>query len=192
MFTNPSHAAGLPEVQALKKKIQMRSAALLFPWAIVLLVALGRTGLYTFKFSSVFGTALLILALGGIVYLVQDQATFLPFLGETVLPTSALVLKTPTDASFSINVTVPSNATHVMYWASESGSGIGSTPFEAYGTFGNAGVVKAQNDGSATLLVRCPQQYRVGGRALPRHVHYRAIFKSGIAGPVRTAPVTCL
>lgn len=190
--TNSQDSSLLPEIQAMKQKIRMRFLSLITPWLVVLLVVLGRTGVYTFNFSGVVGTSLLILSLAAIAYLTMDKSTFLPFLGETVLPPSAIVLKTPVDASFTVTVHVPRTATHVMYWASESGSGTAPNPYDAYGNFTNAGVVTVQDDGSASLLVRCPQQYMVHGRSLPRHIHYREIYKSGIAGPVKTTPIVCL
>lgn len=191
VFTNPTSYSALPEIQALKKKVRMRFLALCIPWVVVLLTILNRVKLISFDYSGAFGTALLLVSLISITYLVMDKGTFLPFLGEAVLPPSTIVQKTPTDAAFTITVNVPSHATHVMYWASESGNGVAPDPFEAYGNYTNAGVVKVSSDGSATLLVRCPQQYIVRGRSLPRHVHYRAVYKSGIVGPVRTAPITC-
>lgn len=170
----------------------LRRIAVLFVLAVfVALSALQRTNLVRLDMNGVVGTASLIAAIVAVLYLAFDRDSYLPFLGECVLPTSVIAAKSPADATFSATVTVPAGATHVMYWASESGAGVASTPYDAYGNYTNAGVVEASSTGRAVLPLRCPRQYVVKGRTLPRHVHYRPIYKSGIAGAVQTLEVTC-
>lgn len=180
-----------PEIQSMRLQMWKRIVAMGSLGLLTLVVAMHRMGL-GISIDGTMGTIITLAAVVGTIVLFTDRTSWLPFLGYTVLPPSALAEKVPTDAAFSVRVVVPKGATHVMYWASESTSGVAPTPGDAYGNFTNTGVVKAGSDGVTSLKVRCPGQYKVRGRALPRHVHYRAIFPSGIAGPVQTSTVTCL
>jgi len=194
VFTNSYSSSTLPEVIALRKKTRMRFVAMALPWLVVAAVVIDRIGLHSVTFNGPFGTGLLILSMAAFFYLALDMSTFLPFLGETILPPSVIATKTPVDAAISVDVRVPVGATHVIYWASDPGSpgtSANATPWDSYGNYTNSGVVAAETGGTATLLVQCPQQYKVFGRTLPRHVHYRAVYKTGILGPVQTTPITC-
>lgn len=191
MFASASKMNEMPEVQRMRHKILRRIFAFAILAVFVVLLTLDRINILKFDTSGVFGTSHLLLAIASILYIAFDRDSYLPFLGECVLPPSVLAAKTPQDAAFTVDVLVPNGATHVMYWASESGAGLAATPYDAYGNYANAGIVQAGSNGKASLPVRCPRQYRVRGRALPRHVHYRAIFKSGVAGPVQTTEIAC-
>jgi hypothetical protein len=182
-----------PEVENMRMKVIRRMLMMFVLGVFVVLTALHRVDVLRVDPKGIFGTILLVAALSAVVFLTLDRTSYLPFLGECVFPTSLLVPQTPKDATFMVNVKVKSGATHVVYWAAESGVGLVPDPFDAYGNFSNAGVVRASASGDAVLPVRCPSRYQIpGGRTLPRHVHYRALFKSGIAGPVHTTQVTCL
>ena len=185
-----------PEVKNMRFKVIRRMVMMAILGVFIVLSALHRAGVLRMDTNGVFGTVLLVSALAAIIFLVVDRTMYLPFLGECVFPTTLLVPQTPRDATFMLKVKVDAGASHVVYWAAESGSGLVSNPYDAYGNFTNAGVVLASVTGDAVLPVRCPSQYKVpglsGGRTLPRHVHYRALYTSGIAGPVQTAQVTCL
>jgi len=176
----------------MRHRVLWRVGSLLTLLVLVLTLALSRTGILTLNPNGTFGTTLIIASVAALLKLLSDRTTYLPFLGDCVLPSTVLYARTPDKASVIINVKVPAGATHVMYWASESGAGIVPNPFDAYGNYANAGVVEATADGMATLKIRCPSQYTVRGRTMPRHVHYRAVYKSGIAGPVETVNVVCL
>jgi hypothetical protein len=159
----------------------------------IVLSALHRVNIIKFDTKGTFGSACLVSAVIAVVILAMDRTSYLPFLGESVFPTSLLALQAPRDATFSVNVKVKPGASHVVYWAAESGVGLVPNPFDAYGNYTNAGVVKASPTGDAVLPIRCPAQYKVSsGKTLPRHVHYRALYPSGIAGDVKTTQVTCL
>jgi hypothetical protein len=100
---------------------------------------------------------------------------------------------TPNDATIELRVLADPRAARVVYWASESGAGVASTPGDAYSQFKNAGVVSINKlDGSAVLKLRCPAQYAVHGKTLPRHVHFRSVYDSGIMGAVKTEKLSCL
>jgi hypothetical protein len=126
------------------------------------------------------------------VVLALRRETWLPFLGETVLPPT-LFRKTfgPTRDATDITIRgVSPGASRVAYWASESSDA--TDPRDAYGSFGNSGVAETFG-GTATLRLRCPGRYSVPGGYRPsRHVHYREIFGNGVLGAVKTTKVDCL
>lgn len=191
MFTNSKEVGEQSEVRQMRHKVLRRIAATFVLAIFVLLMALHRVSIIKVDVNGLFGTVALLSALTAVLYIALDRDSYLPFLGECIVPTSVLASKVPSDASFTVTVNVPAGATHVMYWASESGSGVVASPYGAYGNYSNAGIVQASTDGTAALPLRCPSQYKVRGKTLPRHVHYRALYKSGIAGPVQTTNVTC-
>lgn len=182
-----------PEIKNMRMKIVQRMVMFLVLAVFVALSALHRMNVVVVNPKGVFGTILLVAAVSAVLYIALDRTSYLPFLGECVFPTSLLVPQTPKDSTFMVNVKVKPGASHVMYWAAESGIGLVPNPLDAYGNFTNAGVVIASATGEAVLPVKCPSPYKIpGGRTLPRHVHYRAVYKSGIAGPVETTQLTCL
>lgn len=191
MFASSAKIGDLPEVRKMRMKVLRRIAMMFIIAVFIALMALQRVNLIRLDMNGVVGSSLLIAAIGALLYIAFDRDSYLPFLGECVIPTSIIASKTPPDASFSATVDVPAGATHVMYWASESGAGTAPNPYDAYGNYANAGVVEASAAGRAILPLRCPRQYVVRGKTLPRHVHYRALYKSGIAGPVQSVEVTC-
>ena len=115
--------------------------------------------------------------------------TYLPFLGETVMPCSVLAEKTPDGADTTVSVNVEPGA-KVLFWAAEPGmeplQHINSWQ-EAYLKFANAGVTTADSNGHATLRVRHPQPYTVPLKGtLQPHVHYRVCRGEGMMDPVMT------
>lgn len=118
-----------------------------------------------------------------------NRDTYLPFLGETVLPCSALPEQIPENADTEIEVKVPPNS-KVLYWAAEPATEklkeLNSWQ-GAYLKYMNVGVVTANGDGVATLHVRHPQPYKVPfkGRIEP-HVHFRICSDSGIMSRIKT------
>lgn len=141
--------------------------------------------------SSQWARLAITIGLVGAVYLGLNRDFYLPFLGPTIVPTSLLKLGTPTDATVSVSIDAPKNATHVMYWAATPSTMPSDSAMAAYRGFRNAGVVEVAG-GRATLRVACPGTYKVGwGRLLPRHLHYRFIFANGVSSAVKTAEVTC-
>lgn len=141
--------------------------------------------------SSSWARVIVVISLVGAVYLGFNRDFYLPFLGPTVVPTSVLKVGVPADASVSISIDAPANATHVVYWAAGPSSVPANNPMDAYRGFKNAGIVEVAGN-RATLRIACPGTYKVGwNRLLPRHVHYRFVFNNGVMSAVKTASVRC-
>ena len=125
--------------------------------------------------------------------LILRRDMYLPFLGETVLPGSALTLKTPQNANEQVSIkTLPS--TKVVYWAAEPNptQGIDVPDWkEAYDEFENSGVAVSDKSGNAILRFRGPPQaYKVPIMGtLKSHVHFRVCDTTGIMGPVQTMTI---
>jgi uncharacterized membrane protein YuzA (DUF378 family) len=118
-----------------------------------------------------------------------DRDTYLPFLGETIMPCSAIQERTPPGATVSMQVQVEPNA-KVLYWAAEPETERLESVNDwrkAYLSYENAGVVKADSSGIATLKVRKPQPYLVPwkGRLEP-HIHFRICGERGFLSRVKT------
>ena len=125
------------------------------------------------------------------VSLMFHRDTYLPFLGETVIPCSALPEQLPEGADTQVEVDAPPGA-KVLYWAAEpetEGLKKINNWRQAYMKFLNVGVVLANGDGKATLFVRKPQPYSVPlkGRIEP-HIHYRICSQEGygMMGSIQT------
>jgi len=115
--------------------------------------------------------------------------TYLPFLGQTVVPCSALPEQIPQGADASVQVKVTPKS-KVLYWAAEpetEGMKKIHDWRQAYIKFMNVGVVMSDETGVATLYVRNPQPYTVPwmGRLEP-HVHFRVCGDSGMMGSINT------
>ena len=127
------------------------------------------------------------------LFVAFNRDTYLPFLGETVMPCSIIPEHVPKDANTSMTVHVSPGAT-VLYWAAEpSTEGLKKiTDWRgAYLKYMNAGVVKADGEGTAVLLVRAPQPYSVPwkGRLEP-HIHFRVCAGDGFLGRIKTVFVS--
>jgi len=123
------------------------------------------------------------------IALMFHRDTYLPFLGETVFPCSALPEQIPEGADTNIQVKVKPSS-KVLYWAAESeteGMKKINDWRQAYIKFMNVGVVMSDDKGVATLYVRNPQPYTVPwmGRLEP-HVHFRVCGDDGIMGAIHT------
>ena len=148
--------------------------------------------------SIVWGLCLLVGCIG-LILLSSDIHTYLPFLGRAAFPPSVLKDKmTPAEAQVEVQVKADPGAIKVVFWASDSSGHnpmmrdiLKPNPREAYGNYSNAGIAPVDGDGMAMLYLRCPSKYVVRGKKLPKHVHYRSVFRSGILGQVRTADVVC-
>ena len=122
--------------------------------------------------------------------LVFSRDTYLPFLGETIVPGGALAEKTPQNANDQVVITTMPHA-KVLYWAAEPNPTEGKDIpnwNEAYTEFENSGVVSADGSGRAILRFRGPPQaYKVPimGTLKP-HVHFRICDAHGVMGPVQT------
>ncbi len=121
------------------------------------------------------------------LYLAFKRDTYLPFLGEAVLPCDTLPLSIPKDATKKVAVQVKPNS-KVIYWATEPSTTGEVTDYKAaYGHFLNSGVALSNAEGIAELQVREPQPYYVPYKGiLPVHVHYRVCEGNGFVGKVKT------
>lgn len=135
--------------------------------------------------------ARVVFALVGIaaIYVGFCRDTYLPFLGETLVPCSILVEKTPDGANVSKEVIVTPGA-KVLFWASEPQTEHLNELNDwrkAYLEYANAGVTIADASGRATLRVRKPQAYKVPMKGrLESHIHYRVCGANGFLGRVQT------
>jgi hypothetical protein len=178
----------------MKQQIMLRGVSLSAIFLLVTIVSLR----VIFNIKSLrlerswWSVILATLALGGSLYLGMDRNTWLPFLGEGVVPYSVLRESVPSEASLGVTVSTDTDPIMCMYWASDPADGVVSDPWTAYNEFENAGVVPVEN-GQALLQLNCPGQYKVPrkSRPLPRHVHYRWVYANGIASEVLTQNVDC-
>lgn len=180
-----------PEMKALKMKVMKRSFALVFVALMSVMVGLQLAG-YSVDTGKTVPRLVGVTGILGAATLVFDKYMYLPFLGPCVLPPTALEETEPRTAAFTVDVRARQGASHIVYWASESSAGVVPNPWDAYGNYGNAGVTKVTSSGTASLAVKCPGQYKVRGKVLPRHVHYREVFPSGVMSEVKTVGVDCL
>jgi len=143
------------------------------------------------RFSNLLGLPILtriiytIVGLAAILYLLKfyNKDNFLPFLGQSLFPSSLLnVGQSAGNFDRELTLTAPtgSDAELLAFWAADSPSDQ-KTPSaeEAYGDFQNSGVVPVIN-GKATIRFKEPGEYHVldGKKHLESHVHYRWVGKS--------------
>jgi uncharacterized membrane protein YuzA (DUF378 family) len=122
-----------------------------------------------------------------------NRDTYLPFLGETVLPCTTIPERVPPGATKELHVPAPAGS-KVLYWASEPAmEELKQIPTweEAYKKYENAGVTTTDSTGVAILKVRAPQPYVVPfkGRIEP-HVHFRICDGTGMLGRIKTVFVS--
>jgi len=127
------------------------------------------------------------------LFLVFRRDTYLPFLGETVLPCSLMPERTPEHADTEVTVNGLTPGAKVLFWAAEpENEGLSKLKDwrRAYLEFSNAGVTTVDATGRAVLRVRKPQPYTIpSGRRLESHVHWRVCEDGGLIGPVQTTAV---
>jgi uncharacterized membrane protein YuzA (DUF378 family) len=122
--------------------------------------------------------------------LLFQRDIYLPFLGETVMPATALVAKAPQNANEQTTIRTRPGA-KIVFWAAEPNPTQGKelpTPEVAYGEYENSGVAVADTTGHAILRFRGPPQaytVPIHGR-LESHVHFRVSDEDGMFGRVQT------
>lgn len=122
-----------------------------------------------------------------------NRDTYLPFLGETVMPCTTIPERVPPGATKEIRVPAPPGS-KVLYWAAEPAmeelKQLQSWE-QAYNKYENAGVTTTDSTGIAILKVRNPQPYLVPfkGRLEP-HVHFRICDGTGMLGRIKTVYVS--
>lgn len=123
------------------------------------------------------------------VAIMFDRDTYLPFLGETVLPCSLLPDRVPPGATKEVHVSAAPGS-KILYWAAEPATESLKQINDwkiAYAKFENAGVTRADDNGNAILKVRNPQAYVVPwkGRLEP-HIHFRICGDNGMMSRIKT------
>lgn len=118
-----------------------------------------------------------------------NRDTYLPFLGETVMPCQILGTYIPQGATMEVQVEVAPGA-KVLYWAAEPANEhlkkLNNWQ-QAYLKYENAGVTVADDRGVATLKVRPPQAYSVPFKGqLEPHIHFRICGETGILSRIKT------
>ncbi len=138
----------------------------------------------------------LIYALIGVaaVAVAFHRDTYLPFLGETVVPAcDILAERIPEGANLRVKVRVPPGS-KILYWAAEPEMAAAEHERdwrEAYARYKNIGITVADQRGHAFLKVRNPGAYRVPykGRIEP-HIHYRICMPNGMMSRIETVFVS--
>lgn len=120
------------------------------------------------------------------IKLVSNRTTWLPFLGESVLPGSLIPMKENIGTDTTIKVKVSPNA-RVAYWASLPSDSVIPVN-KAYGDFSNSGVVLADDKGFAELKIKKSNAYTIpSGKEISKHVHYRELDQGwGMVGDLKT------
>lgn len=136
------------------------------------------------------------------MYLMVKRNTFLPFLGESVVPGSLFdeknnngdkILNDEKNMTISVEINAP-NADKIIWWASnpilekESNELLGYE--KAYDEYKNSGVAKVQKNGTAYITLPCPQQYTVNNKILQKHLHYRE-SNGSMLSEVKTMYLNC-
>ena len=131
------------------------------------------------------------------LYVGLRRDSYLPFLGETVLPCSLLQERVPDHADTEVNISGLEPGAKLLYWAAEPSAtektaGLSNIKDwqRAYLEFANAGVTRADEAGHAVLRFRKPQPYTVPVMGqIDSHVHWRVCRDGGLIGPVQTEPI---
>ena len=119
------------------------------------------------------------------ILLAVRRNTYLPFLGESVMP-KPLSDSVPDGSTITKKITGLPSKVKVLYWAAKQSKDVIGNPKEAYDNYTNQGVTTSDKDGSATLTVRKPASYDVNKKNLKPHIHYRYWESNGMASPVYT------
>jgi len=164
----------------------------LFLIAMAVLVASGLLSFFYRQTTTL--TVLAALAALAALYVGFRRDTYLPFLGETVIPCSVLQEREPEHADTDVRVSGLEPGAKVLFWAAEPATDGLATIKDwqrAYLEFANAGVTRVGADGHAVLRIRKPQPYTVPimGR-IESHVHWRICRDGGMLGPVQTTPIS--
>jgi hypothetical protein len=121
------------------------------------------------------------------LYLTFQRNTWLPFLGESVLPSALVPLKV-NSGNTEVEVRVSPEA-KVVYWSAKPSTSESKPEVKsAYDDYSNSGVTQANIDGVAKLAFNKGTEYTVpGGKTVKSHVHYREMdLEYGMMGPVQT------
>jgi uncharacterized membrane protein YuzA (DUF378 family) len=119
------------------------------------------------------------------ILLAVRRNTYLPFLGEAVIP-KPITDSTPDGSTTTKKISGLPSKVKVLYWAAKQSKDVIGNPKDAYDNYTNQGVTTTDKDGNATLSVRKPASYDVNKMHLAPHIHYRYWTTNGMASPVYT------
>lgn len=106
------------------------------------------------------------------IYISIKRETWLPFLGETILPSIFIPLKIPTNYNKTITIKTEPNS-KIIYWASLPHTEIPDVSI-AYEDYSNSGCVLSNNLGEANLYIMEGSSYTVPfNKEINKHIHYR-------------------
>lgn len=121
------------------------------------------------------------------IYLAFKRDTWLPFLGESVLPEAIIPLSQPTNTDTIVKIKTLPNV-KIAYWASLNKGETANVKL-AYNNYENSGVVMSDKNGDVSLPIMVGSGYTLpNGKVLPRHVHYRILghLDKGIMSKIDT------
>jgi len=122
------------------------------------------------------------------IWLATKRSTWLPFLGNTVFPSSLVPIVQPAKPDTTITIKTKPNV-KIAYWAALN-KGDTTPVTSAYGNYENGGVVISDENGDAVLPIMTGTGYTLPtGQVLPRHMHYRIVNHpdyNGIMGKIET------
>lgn len=136
------------------------------------------------------------------IILALQRRTYLPFLGETVVPSALFEERNNNDLSgllsknsnlINLKINAP-NAEKIIWWAADEN--INNKPEEepelAYNEYKNSGISNVMKDGNAYIVFPCPKTYKVGllKKQLQKHLHYRETH-GGMLSEVKTIYLDC-
>jgi hypothetical protein len=157
-------------------------------WLLVGAFGINAVELLTGRRSTISRTIYVLVGISALL-IAFNRDTYLPFLGETVMPCQILGTYIPQGATMEVQIEVAPGA-KVLYWAAEPENEhlkkLNNWQ-QAYLKYENAGVTVADDRGVATLKVRPPQAYSVPfkGRLEP-HIHFRICGEEGILSRIKT------
>lgn len=120
------------------------------------------------------------------LYIASKRDTWLPFLGDTVIPDILIPLKIPPHFTKTIIIKTEPNC-KIVYWSAMPHKEILDV-YDAYEDYSNSGCVLSNNLGEAKLFIIEGTPYSVPFNSnIPKHVHYRIFNNSNnILGKVNT------
>ena len=131
------------------------------------------------------------------IFLLFNKNTYLPFLGNTVLPSKLICNNNNNDLIKNNNnlihlkIYTDKDTEKIVWWAADNDNinKVINNPNDAYKNYNNSGI-SLVNNGLAEVVLLCPKSYMAGGRELPKHLHYRE-SKKDMLGDVKTIKIKC-
>jgi hypothetical protein len=158
----------------------------LFVSLVKAIISLSRTNYYSYNWVKLIGIILDILIIVCVIYLyVTNKYLSLPFLGETVVPVSAIAdekFPVNADSEYILKLKNVKDGVKVIYWgAQKDDNKVHDDPFEAYDNYENVGIAIVKNNKALLKYIK-PVKYKVGfmKQKLPRHLHYRLCCRQNI------------